>query len=172
VLLDTLARLVAEEAVGHRVELVILGDGPARGALEARATKMGIGDRIHWLGHVADRPTYLDALATCDVFVFPSPAEGFPKVVLDAMAVGVPVVATRAGALGELIEADLVGPIAATEPGAIARALRDLVAMTPDAVRARREPARAFAAGHTREAELGRLVACWRGWWPDLPGSR
>ena len=57
------------------------------------------------------------ALAAADVFVFPSPAEGFPKVVLDAFAVGLPVVATRAGALAELADAGLIDPIAASRRG-------------------------------------------------------
>ena len=116
VLVDALGILVAEEAEGHRVELVILGDGPARASLEARATRLGVGDRIHWLGFIADRPTYLDALASCDLFVFPSPAEGFPKVVLDAMAVGLPVIASGAGSLAELSRGGVVGG-AAVAPG-------------------------------------------------------
>ena len=64
------------------------------------ASTLGVGDRIHWSGHVADRATYLDRLAAADAFVFPSPAEGFPKVVLDAFAVGLPVLATPVGAVG------------------------------------------------------------------------
>ncbi|MEO5941427.1 MAG: glycosyltransferase, partial [Candidatus Limnocylindrales bacterium] len=80
VLLDALALLVADEADGRHVELVMIGDGPARASLEARAIALGVADRIEWLGYVADRKPYMKALASCDLFVFPSPAEGFPKV--------------------------------------------------------------------------------------------
>lgn len=166
-LLEALALLAAEEEPGHRVELVVLGDGPARAALEARAVALGIRDRIHWLGYVADRPTYLEALASCDLFVFPSPAEGFPKVVLDAMAVGLPVVATPSGSLAGL-GSDRVAFVRPDDPAALAGAIRALAA---DPVRARdlRIAGSDFAAAHTRVAEASRLVAGWRAWYPGLP---
>jgi glycosyltransferase involved in cell wall biosynthesis len=164
VLLDALALLVAREEAGHRVELIVIGDGPARSSLEARAAKLGIGDRIHWLGYIADRTTYMDAVASCDLFVFPSPAEGFPKVILDAMAVGLPVVATPSGALADLGRDRLmaVGP---GDPAALAQAILRLVT-TPERAQQLRAGGWAFAAAHTRQAEPMRLVA-W--WWARLP---
>jgi glycosyltransferase involved in cell wall biosynthesis len=158
VLVDALGILVAEEAEGHRVELVILGDGPARASLEARATRLGVGDRIHWLGFIADRPTYLDALASCDLFVFPSPAEGFPKVVLDAMAVGLPVIASGAGSLAELNRGGIVGRMAVERPAEVAAAVGTLARSPVDAERLRRA-GNAFVTAHTRSAEAARLVA-------------
>ena len=166
VLVDALGILVAEEAEGHRVELVILGDGPARASLEARATRLGVGDRIHWLGFIADRPTYLDALASCDLFVFPSPAEGFPKVVLDAMAVGLPVIASGAGSLAELRHGGVVGRVAVERPAEVAAAVRSLAA-SPDDGDGLRHAGHAFAADHTRAAEAAGLVARF-----PRPGSR
>ena len=166
VLVDALGILVAEKAEGHRVELVILGDGPARASLEARATRLGVGDRIHWLGFIADRPTYLDALASCDLFVFPSPAEGFPKVVLDAMAVGLPVIASGAGSLAELRHGGVVGRVAVERPAEVAAAVRSLAA-SPDDGDGLRHAGHAFAADHTRAAEAARLVARF-----PRPGSR
>ena len=169
VLLDAVALLVAGETSGDRVEIVILGDGPARESLEARAASLGIGDRIHWLGFVADRPTYLDALATCDLFVFPSPAEGFPKVILDAMAVGLPVLTTGTGALRRLVEADLAEPIHGPTSRAVEAAVWRYRQATPDSVEDRRRRAHAFISQHARGSELERLVESWRGWWPTLP---
>jgi glycosyltransferase involved in cell wall biosynthesis len=64
---------------------------------------LGINERIHWLGYIADRAVYMEALASCDLFVFPSPAEGFPKVILDAMAAGLPVVAAPKGSSGSWV---------------------------------------------------------------------
>jgi glycosyltransferase involved in cell wall biosynthesis len=158
VLIDALALLVADEEEGHRVELVVLGDGPARASVEARAQRLGIGDRIHWLGYVADRTTYMEALASCDLFVFPSPAEGFPKVILDAMAAGLPVVASGAGSLAELANHGIVGRIVFERPAEVAAAVRTLAASPGDGDRLR-HAGHAFAADHTRTTEAVRLVA-------------
>ena len=129
--------------------------------------RLEISDRIHWLGHLNDRVVYLDALAACDLFVFPSPAEGFPKVVLDSMAVGLPVLATPTGSLRELAAANLIGSMRPS-PGSVARAIRELVARSGRAVELR-EAGTAFAANHTRTAEARRLVADWRHHFPGLP---
>lgn len=149
-------------------ELVMLGEGPARRALEARARRLGVGGRIDWRGFVADRAAYLEALAAADVFVHPSPAEGFPKVVLDAMAVGTPVAAVPAGGLAELARARLIAPIrrAPAHPAtsAVLSVLRD-----PVATQAMRERASSFAADHTAPAEAARLFGRLQAWFPDLP---
>ena len=158
VLVDALALLAHGDVEGHRTELVLIGDGPARASLEARAVALGINERIHWLGYIADRATYMDALASCDLFVFPSPAEGFPKVILDAMAAGLPVVATPSGELGELARARLMESLAGTCPVDDADVIRRLARSPLDVARMRGAGA-GFAAIHTRPAEAGRLVA-------------
>ena len=164
-------RCSRRSTLDRRLTLDILGDGPDRDRLRAIADASGARDRITWAGHVAERAAYLDRLAAADVFVFPSPAEGFPKVVLDAFAVGLPVVATRAGALAELADARLIEPIARAERGAIHRGLGPSARSRPMAtvVARRGGAAHAFAAAHTRPAEAARLVEHWRRWWPDLP---
>ncbi len=166
-LLDGLGRLAAAEEAGQRVELVILGDGPARAGLEARAVRLAVADRIHWLGHVADRAAYMDALASCDVFVFPSEAEGFPKAVLDAMAAGLPILATTSGHLGALGRAGILEPVK-PDARAIAASIRGL-AKDPGRARQLSRAGSAFVAAHTRPAEAARLVDRWRAWWPALP---
>jgi hypothetical protein len=167
VLLDALALLVAREEAGHRVELVVIGDGPARVLLEARAARLGIGDRIHWLGYVADRATYMDALASCDLFVFPSPAEGFPKVILDAMAAGLPVVAIPSGQLERLTSNGLLEPAASDDPADLAEAVARVVGSDPLA-RGLATRGQVFAATHTRAAQTERLVELWRTLLPKL----
>jgi glycosyltransferase involved in cell wall biosynthesis len=157
-LLEALALLAAKEEEGHRVELVMIGDGPARSSLEARAVALGINERIHWLGYIADRATYMDALASCDLFVFPSPAEGFPKVVLDAMAAGLPVVATAAGFLTELAAGRIVGRFVDERPAEVAAAVGRLAGAPGEGDRLRRTGQR-FVGAHTRSAEAARLVA-------------
>jgi glycosyltransferase involved in cell wall biosynthesis len=167
VLLDALSLLAEGEEAGHRIELVVLGDGPARGSLEARATRLGVADRIHWLGYVADRATYMDALASCDLFVFPSRAEGFPKVILDAMAVGMPVVVTPSGELRSLGAMGVLETVGARGPQALATAI-ERVAGSSERGRTLRTRGLAFAVAHTRQAEVARLVDSWRARWPDL----
>jgi glycosyltransferase involved in cell wall biosynthesis len=104
--------------------------------------------------------------------VFPSPAEGFPKVVLDAMAVGRPVLSTAAGALAELVDLDLLEPIDGPTPAAIGEAWARLCGTGADVVSARVARATTFVRAHTRTAEAERLVARWRSWWPGLPWDR
>lgn len=148
-------------------ELVMLGDGPARGRLETRARRLGVGGRIDWHGFVADRDIYLEGLASADILVHPSPAEGFPKVVLDAMAVGTPVAAVPAGGLAELARARLIAPIrGGTQPAALA--VMSLL-RNPAATQAMRERAASFAAAHTGPAEAARLVARLERSFPSLP---
>jgi glycosyltransferase involved in cell wall biosynthesis len=159
-------------AADPAMELELLGDGPDRAELVELAAYLGVERRIQWAGHVADRATYLARLAAADAFVFPSPTEGFPKVLLDAFAVGLPVLATPVGAVAELVEADLVEPIAAPDAGAVIAAWRHLVELDRAVVEDRRRRAYEFASRHTRPAEAARLVERWRGWWPGLPWDR
>jgi glycosyltransferase involved in cell wall biosynthesis len=167
-----LEAVVGAMAAEPALELEILGDGPDRDRLVELASRSGAGDRIRWSGHIAERATYLDHLAAADAFVFPSPAEGFPKVLLDAFAVGLPVLAMPVGAVSELVEADLVEPILAPTTAEVLVAWRRLRSMDLAHAEDRRRRAHAFAAGHTRAAEAARLVDRWRTWWPDLPWER
>ena len=72
--------------------LVLLGDGPLRQQLEAQAAQLGLADRVHFLGFV-ENPFPL--IATARFFVSSSDAEGFPNALVEAMALGVPVIATN-----------------------------------------------------------------------------
>ena len=95
--------LHAASALLHRhPDLVFqfVGDGPLRPSLEALAATLGISDRVRFLGH---RDDVAAILQTSDLFAFPSLMEAFPNGVMEAMAAGLPVVATRAGGIPELI---------------------------------------------------------------------
>ena len=155
-----LERLLEAMVELSTAELLVLGDGPAAGRLKAFATGLGVADRIDWRGYVADRSAYLDALASTDLFVFPSSAEGFPKVVLDAWAVGLPVVASPVGALrglrGRGLYRELTSSVAASIPADVAE-LAEL-----------RRMGFAFASDHTRDGEAARLVEIWRAAFPGL----
>ncbi len=169
-LLEAVARLVAAPPDGRRVELDLLGDGPARARLVDEAHQLGIADRLRWHGYVAARRPYLEVLASADLFVFPSPAEGFPKVVLDAFAVGLPVIASPSGSLAKLGHSrlELVTP---RDPERLEEAIHRLVA-DPARTHDLRVAGSVFAAAHTRRAEGARLVDRWRARYPGLPWQR
>lgn len=79
---------------------VLIGDGKDREALERESHSQGEDDVVRWLGQ---RPDARRLYAGMDIFALPSRAEGMPMVILEAMAAGLPVVATRAGGISEII---------------------------------------------------------------------
>jgi hypothetical protein len=170
--LETLLEAVAilAQATGgllgpaDEVALHLVGDGPAAGALRDRVAALGITAQVDFGGYVAEREPYLAALAAADVFVSPSPAEGFPKAILDAMAAGTPIVAVPAGRLAELANPAVtpagapIVPVPAGDPAALARAIGALVA-DPGSARRLRAAGTAFVAAHTAPVESARLLA-------------
>jgi L-malate glycosyltransferase len=90
--------------VGDRFAMkdgVVVSDGAYRSDLEGRARRLGIGERVVFTGFRIDVP---DLLAETAISVLPSLSEGLPNTVLESMAAGVPVVATRVGGIPEVIE--------------------------------------------------------------------
>jgi glycosyltransferase involved in cell wall biosynthesis len=146
--------LLLEAAPTARV--VVAGrDGSATPALRRLAGRLGIGERVAFLGARADVP---DLLAACDVLVHPSRWEGMPGVLIEAMALEAPVVASDLPAVRELLED---GSMATIVPVGDARALAGAVARTladPSgaAVRARRARAR-FLEAFTVERVAGEM---------------
>ncbi|MCK9296392.1 MAG: glycosyltransferase [Desulfobulbaceae bacterium] len=98
---DVLLRAWAASGIGKLGgHLVIAGKGKLRDELTALARELGIANQISLLGHVADIPKFLAAL---DGFVMPSRHEGFPLAVLEALAAGLPVVASGVGGIPEIL---------------------------------------------------------------------
>ena len=90
--------------------LLLVGDGELREDLEARAEALGLaGGAVRFLGHRSDVPRILGAL---DLFVMSSHLEGLCTSIIDAMLAGVPVVATRAGGIPELVDDGATGLLA------------------------------------------------------------
>ncbi|MFQ5857325.1 MAG: glycosyltransferase family 4 protein [Anaerolineae bacterium] len=109
--LITVGRLVAWKGIDELIEtiapmpdigLVVVGDGPEGKNLEALAGQLGVRERVHFAGQVSreEVPAYLRA---CDLLVLNSRYEGLPHVVLEALAVGLPVVAAAAGGTPEIL---------------------------------------------------------------------
>jgi sugar transferase (PEP-CTERM/EpsH1 system associated) len=108
------------------VTLVIVGEGPCKSALEARASSLGISDRVRLLGARSDVATLLSGF---DVFALPSIAEGISNTILEAMASGLPVVATRTGGNPELVQHDVTGRLVPVgDRDSLAAAVGDYVA--------------------------------------------
>jgi glycosyltransferase involved in cell wall biosynthesis len=124
---------------------VIVGDGPLRRDLERDAPRRGLASHCVLVGPRPDVPAVLDAM---DVFVLSSVSEGFPFVVLEAMAMGCPVVATAVDGVTEIVEDGVSGVLVPPrDPAAIARAVVDLL-RRPDRASALGAAARARVAEH------------------------
>ena len=87
---------------GRDVSLVVVGDGPERAAIEATVDRLAIGDRVRLLGEL-EPAAVADVLADADAFCLPSFAEGLPVSIMEAMATGLPVVATAVAGIPELV---------------------------------------------------------------------
>jgi len=118
-LVGVIARLQPEKGLDHflkaaarvaalvpEARFIVVGDGPLRGELEALARRIGVGESVCFLGFRADAREVTGLL---DVLVVPSLTEGSPLVVLEAMAAGVPVVASDVGGIPDQIRHEREG---------------------------------------------------------------
>jgi glycosyltransferase involved in cell wall biosynthesis len=104
-LLDAFAR-VAQIHLDAR--LTIIGDGVERAHLERRCRSLGISSRVDFTGYL-NQQEVAEQLKNADLFVLPSYAEGLPVVLMEAMAGGVPVIATRIAGIPELVQDGVTG---------------------------------------------------------------
>ena len=98
---------------GRRIKLVIAGKGFLKKDLEQFVTHNNLDQSITILGHIFDRQQLIELYQNAAIFVLPSHHEGLPTVVLEAMACGCPVVATRVGGLSEVISDGINGKLVA-----------------------------------------------------------
>ena len=157
-LLDAFAAVRAEWPVAR---LLLVGDGVRRGWVERLVRERGLGEAVRLAGFRRDVAALLRLM---DCFVLASTrTEGVPQSLLQAMAVGVPIVASSIGGIPEVVEhlrtGLLVGPGDARElAGGIASVLRD-----PTGAERRADAARAVvAARYSREASIGRTIALYQ----------
>ncbi len=127
-------------AIGHtdEVGLLICGDGPQKNKLEQLATDLGLTDRIHFAGQ-QNRTETLALMAGCDIFVLNSTYEGLSHVILEAMSLGLPVIATSVGGNPELVKHGETGIlIKSGDPEALRSAILQLI-RSPEILQAMRE---------------------------------
>ena len=140
VLIRAVARLLNE---GFDLELWIAGEGDQRKELQALTDKLGISQHVKLLGHVNDTQSFFESL---DVFALSSLREGLPNVLLEALALEAPVVATRIAGIPSLIQHGENGLLVEPEDeDALAAALGRLLRCT--------EARRAYAAAGRRTIE-------------------
>ena len=136
----TVARLHRQKGIVHLLRavrrigeavpeslLAIVGDGPLAGRLEGKARRLGVGERCRFLGAREDAAALMGLF---DVFVLPSLWEGLPFVLVEASALGKPIVATAVDGVPEILENEQTGLLVpAADPealaGAVVRLLRD-----------------------------------------------
>jgi glycosyltransferase involved in cell wall biosynthesis len=122
-LLEAFVLVVAEQP---RATLRLVGDGPRRAALEAQVARHGLGHHVTFTGSAGDVRPFLHG---ADVFVLASDTEGLPGAVLEAMACGLPVVATDVGGTSHaVLDGDTGLLVAPHDPSALARAVCRLLA--------------------------------------------
>jgi glycosyltransferase involved in cell wall biosynthesis len=108
-----------------KVKFLIVGDGPLRGELERLAASRGAEGNIVFTGY---RNDVYKLLGTFDIFVLPSVKEGLPMVLLEAMAAGIPVVATRVGAVPRVLIDGVNGLLVSPgDAGALRKAIETLL---------------------------------------------
>jgi glycosyltransferase involved in cell wall biosynthesis len=142
-------------AVVPQAAFLVVGDGPLRPDLEHRAAVLGLADTVTFTGYRSDAARLVAGL---DVLTVPSRSDGSPLVVCEAMAAGVPVVASRVGGLPDLVEDGGSGLL--VRPGEaedLARALVSLL-LDPEAARRLGARGRCLVATHSHERLVDRMT--------------
>jgi glycosyltransferase involved in cell wall biosynthesis len=181
VLLCTVANLIANkkdvpsllrampavrDALDREVTLVVVGDGPQRPDLERLADDLGIADIVRFVGY---RDDAIQILASCDLLCHATLFEGMPMVVLEAMALGLPVVATRAPGVTDVVDDGRTGVLVPPrDPQALGAAIVRVLSddeLRDDLVRTARAK---IASAHNTEAWVARIERIYE----DLAGRR
>jgi glycosyltransferase involved in cell wall biosynthesis len=120
VLIDAVATLAS---TAQPVTLLVIGDGDRRRSLESYAAALGVAERVRFLGYQRDVGRWL---AACDVYANSSVSEGVSLTILEAMAAGLPVVATAVGGTPEILTGECGALVPARSPEALANAIYGL----------------------------------------------
>jgi len=119
--------------IGERAHLVVVGSGEMEGSYRSEVASLGIGARVHFLGYRADVDSILRGV---DSLLLPSEIDATPYVAVEAMAAGIPVVASRIYGIPELVEDGVTGSL--VPPGSVDACARALEALIDDPGRCKR----------------------------------
>ena len=159
---DHLIRAAALMAHDHpEIHFLIAGEGKGRlwEELQAQREEVGVQDTVHFLGF---RPNVHALLAGCDLFLLPSTSEGFSIATIEAMAQGIPLIATRSGG-PEIITPDVDGVLIPAGSGVhIAEAVTRLAAAPEERDRLRRNAAATVAKRFSLESQVAAYEAIYR----------
>jgi glycosyltransferase involved in cell wall biosynthesis len=170
VLIEAAGRLVAE---GVDFGITLVGDGPMRRPIEDAIGRLGLEGRVRLAGWMGARGV-VDELLKARALVLPSFAEGLPVVIMEALALGRPVISTYIAGIPELVEPGLCGwLVPAGSVDALARAMREaLSSPVEELARMGREGARRVARQHDVRIEARKLSTLFATGPPaDLPVS-
>lgn len=174
----TVARLAPEKGLEHALTAVaglyrkrpdlalryrVIGGGPLKAALQARAEQLGLAGVVEFSGP-QDQEVVRTALREADVFLLPSLAEALPIAIMEAMATGLPVIATDVGGVSELVRDRETGRLVPSgDPGRLEAAMLDLIAAPREEWRRLGRAGRALVAQRHDTALLAdRLVEHYR----------
>jgi glycosyltransferase involved in cell wall biosynthesis len=119
------ALLDAIDQVDVPIELTVVGDGLERASLEARSERLGLSERVEFMGFQSDVTPWL---SEADFAVMPSRREGLPMAAIEALAAGLPMLASRVGGLPSLIDDGRTGVLVdVDQPGALAAGLEQML---------------------------------------------
>jgi glycosyltransferase involved in cell wall biosynthesis len=157
------ARLARERE--PRLRFFVAGDGPMRGDVERAIARAGLESTVHLLGW---RDDVAELFAAMDIFLLTSLFEGLPRVVLQAIAASVPVVATHTGGVAEVVTAGVSGEL--VPPGRPEAAAAAVVALASDPKHRQRlaESARAVLGS---EFDIRIMVRQLEALYGELPGA-
>lgn len=133
--------------------LLVVGDGPERGALARLAARLGVGERVRFLGQLP-HDALTEIYVAADVLVLASSREGWANVLLEAMACGTPVVASRVGGTAEVVTEPAAGRLVGERTAeAFGAAIVDLLTTAPQRAATRRYAER-FSWDATTEGQI------------------
>jgi glycosyltransferase involved in cell wall biosynthesis len=158
-LLEASARLKKE---GMDFQLILVGDGPMRQQLEARIHELGLDDRVRLTGWLSGKDVR-EAILASRALLLPSFAEGLPVVIMEALALGRPVVATYVAGVPELVEPGCGWLVPAGSVDDLADAMRAVLRAQPGQLEQMgRVGARRVADKHDASREATKLAALFR----------
>jgi glycosyltransferase involved in cell wall biosynthesis len=144
------------------LRLTLIGDGPERAALQAEATALGLDDHLTFTGYLAEDGV-ARVLQAADALVLPSFAEGVPVVLMESMAAGLPVIATRVAGVPELVGPDCGILVAPGDADALGDAIARLMGDADLRVAMGQAGQKAVRAGFDASVEAARLATLFQG---------